>query len=176
MTARPFVVGGDLSSKNLAFVARHPLTPTASVVKYELAPPSQKFTYKNCDEALTATIDYIDGLEGMILTGSPRLAYLEAPVVAGARNIQSTVKQAMVSGAVQAAFSQAGFTVQLVPISTWKMVVVGHGGSSKADVARSVRGRWPVIANAADGDQDIIDAAAVCLYGEDDARKTFGYV
>lgn len=171
MTGHPLIVGADISSRSIALVARHPLTPTAMVVKYEVSDGKRPFSSFNCGEALGCMYEFVDQVSVMAVPGSPRLAYIEAPVVAGARNIQSTVKQAYINGVVQAAFVQAGFTVEMVPISTWKMVVVGNGSASKEQVARRIRGRWAPVHRSAAGDQDLLDAAAICLYGEQHARR-----
>lgn len=159
------IIGGDLSSKSIALVARHPLTPTAAMVKYPLRAQKDAWTSASAAEALDCMMQYVDEIAPMAVLGAPRLVFLEAPVVAGARNIQSTIKQAFINGIVQAVFVKAGFTVELVPVSTWKLAVCGNGRADKTQVANSIRRQWAITHNAANGDQDLIDAAAVCLYG-----------
>lgn len=165
--ASELIIGCDLSSKYLAMVAKHPLTPTAAVVKYPLNPrQSDAYSPKAAAEALDCMYEYVESISGMAVPGAPRLAFVEAPVVAGARNLQTTIKQSFVNGVVQAVFVKAGFEVEHVAVSTWKKVVCGNGSADKTQVASSIRRQWPVVHNAAEGDQDIIDAAAVCLYGQ----------
>ncbi len=91
--------------------------------------------------------------------------FIEAPVVAGARNIQSTVKQSMVNGILQEVTGAYGVTPVLVSPSTWKQTAVGTGGASKEQVLAAVRLNIEYLANEHERDQDVIDAAAICIHG-----------
>lgn len=95
----------------------------------------------------------------------PMTVSIEAAVVAGARNLQSTIKQAYVIGAIQAELLRGaraeGYDVRLVAVSSWKKAVVGHGSSTKEQVAEFVRLRWPDIGERA---QDYYDAACIAAY------------
>lgn len=101
--------------------------------------------------------------------------FLEAPIVGGGSatpaRVASTLPQAYVSGVIQAHFARQGATVDLVHLATWKAQVIGNGGASKAEVARVIRLRWPGIAEQAGGDQDILDASGIALYGAGIRRK-----
>lgn len=163
--ATPLVVGVDISSKSIALVARHPVTPTAAVVKYPLTNGKDAYKPEHAAEALAAMYEYVDSIAPMAIPGARRVAWIEAPVVAGARNIQSTIKQSYINGIVQAVFVQAGFEVYHVAVSTWKMVVCGNGRADKSVVGSTIRAKWPVVHNGCNGDQDLHDAAAICLYG-----------
>jgi Holliday junction resolvasome RuvABC endonuclease subunit len=74
--------------------------------------------------------------------------------------------QAFTSGAVQATMVNEGCTVTMVNVSTWKREVIGNGSASKEDVAQGVRLRWPTFIRGAGGDEDLIDAAAIALWGK----------
>lgn len=163
--ANPLIVGADLSSKYLALVAKHPVTPTAAVVKYPLGRrATDRYTPANSAEAMDCMLDYLDQIGPMAVPGAPRMAYIEAPLV-GRGGAKTTVVQSYVNGVVQACFVKAGFTVELVYAQIWKKVICGNGGASKSDVGRRVRSRWPSVSRACNGDQDLTDAAAICLYG-----------
>lgn len=89
--------------------------------------------------------------------------FIEEPVVARG-NIRSTMKQAYVNGAVQAAVGllNPDTSVSLVPVTTWKKEVVGKGNASKDEVADFVSD-WM---GGREDDQDICDAICVMLYGQ----------
>lgn len=85
--------------------------------------------------------------------------YVEAPVVAGARNIQSTIGIAETVGMVLS----LGYPATLVAISTWKKVVVGKGNATKEEVAE-----WYERTGGSLRGQDFYDSSAICAYGVKD--------
>lgn len=91
------------------------------------------------------------------------IVYIEAPVVAGARNLQSTIKAAMTCGAVIGRLDHA--TVHLIAVDTWKKAVCGLGGIDKAAVRDWLYASSPVLAEACNDDQDRIDATCIALAG-----------
>jgi len=94
-------------------------------------------------------------------TNESKVAFIEGTVVAGARNLQSTIKQAYVSGPIQACLLINGYDVSLVPIGTWKKLTVGTGNATKEQVSEFVRLRWPAVHASAGGNQDILDSCAI---------------
>lgn len=163
--ANPLILGADLSSKYLALVARHPVTPTAAVVKYPLADkPSTPYSPKAAAEAMDCMLEYLDTVGRMAVPGAPLMAYVEAPLV-GRGGAKTTMVQSFVNGVVQACLVKAGFTVTLVNVATWKRIVCGRGDATKPDVARRVRSEWPSVGRACGTDEDLFDAAAICIYG-----------
>lgn len=52
-----------------------------------------------------------------------------------------------------------------VPIDSWKKHTVGKGGASKTDVAQWLQKAHPDLYSLCGSDQDLVDAAAVCIYG-----------
>jgi Holliday junction resolvasome RuvABC endonuclease subunit len=158
---QPFIVGADLSSSLLAFACQ--LNGRMVLRKYKLGTP---FNPLSCGKALDAAMEYLNDVDQALPSRVERLAYIEAPVVAGARNIQSTIKQSFVSGAVQACFVKAGFQVYTVPITTWKKIVTGSGGAKKEQIAPAVCQRYPEVTDVIRRDQDLADACGVFIYGQ----------
>lgn len=94
-------------------------------------------------------------LEGVI--------WVEAPVLAGVRNIQSTIKVAQTTGIVHSALDQT----YEVAVSSWKKRTVGQGNASKPQVRDWLDENHPAIARMCRGNQDLYDAACIALYGRD---------
>lgn len=105
-------------------------------------------------------------LDGLGVLSSYRHAFVEAPILGMTRDIQSTVKQATVSGGVQVALIEWGFGVHLVAPSSWKKAVIGKGNARKDEVGPIIEREWPGLWRAIHSDQDLLDAAALVLYGE----------
>ena len=120
--------------------------------------------YACMSEFLQATT--IDGI-------TPRV-FMEAPVVAGARNIQSTIKQAMVSGALQTAVSEWGEPAVLVAVSSWKAGVGMGGNAGKQRVREWLADAQPGLSTMCAYDQDLIDASCVALYGAELMERASG--
>lgn len=88
--------------------------------------------------------------------------FIEEPVVAGARNIRSTILIAETVGMVLAI---PDVPIYLVEISTWKKLTVGKGNATKDDVSSWLSREHPDYAAICEGDQDLIDAGAINVYG-----------
>lgn len=88
--------------------------------------------------------------------------FLEAPVLAGVRNIQSTIKVAQTTGAVMTVIPG----VQQVAVSSWKMSTVGNGNASKSQVRDWLDRTHPDLALLCDGNQDLYDATCIALHGQ----------
>ena len=103
-------------------------------------------------------------LESVTIHGKLRVvAYIEAPVVG--RGIGSTIVQAQVGGAVLAALETSGVETHLVNVSTWKKKVVGKGNAKKEEVSLWLRENWKKAYDAAEEDQDLIDACCLNRFG-----------
>ena len=87
--------------------------------------------------------------------------WVEAPVVAGARNIQATIAIAQTSGVVHATLSDT----HQVAVSSWKKRTVGTGNADKAAVKQWLASTHPDIHRLCGDSQDLIDAACIALYG-----------
>lgn len=91
--------------------------------------------------------------------------YMEAPIM-GIGGPGATIPQAQVGGAVMAGFMASGVAVTLCNNSTAKKRVCGRGNVKKDQVKEAMMGVWPELVYRADGDQDVIDAGMICLFGE----------
>ena len=89
-------------------------------------------------------------------------AYIEEPVVAGARNLRTSLRIAQISGAVLSAVNG-----ELVPVSTWKKEVVGKGNAKKEEIREWLKTQPEY--KYASSSQDWIDATCLRLYGESKA-------
>lgn len=99
----------------------------------------------------------------LILKCDPNpVIYCEEPVVAGARNLRSTILIAETAGMI---LGMRARTV-LVPVSSWKKSTVGKGNATKDEVAQWLREEHPGYASHCHGNQDLTDAAALCIYGQ----------
>jgi Holliday junction resolvasome RuvABC endonuclease subunit len=96
------------------------------------------------------------------------IIYCEEPVVAGARNLRSTILVAETVGMILCLNAQ----VYLVPVSSWKKYTVGKGNATKDDVAAWLEEEHPDYARECRDtkqrpNQDLRDAAAIYLYGKE---------
>lgn len=153
------ILGIDPSSNHLAVV-----TMTAQGYRFD------KFSLgKGKFEARKAHRAYVNLsmlLESIPLSPSgDRYAWIERSIIANSRNFYGSIVQAYASGAIQAALGQHNFQVGFVSPSQWKKVVCGHGHATKEDVAAVVQLRWPALHRRACLDQDVLDAAAIAIYG-----------
>lgn len=101
-------------------------------------------------------IPYIDGAD----------VFLEAPVVAGARNIQSTIKVSQTSGIIWGAIAGRAREIQEVAVSSWKLGTLGRGNATKDEVAQWVDDNHKTMARLCSRNQDLYDATCIALYGE----------
>jgi len=85
-------------------------------------------------------------------------------------NLQSTIKQAYVSGGVQAALGEWGFTIALVAPGTWKKGCGAGGGANKRKVSKHIRIAWPGAHKLCAGDQDLLDACGLAMHGVNEAH------
>lgn len=102
-------------------------------------------------------------LLGLGLSGP---VWVEAPLVAGARNLQSSLKVAQMTGVVHACLPET----HQVAVSSWKQRVVGRGNADKGAVRSWLDEHHPDIAHLCRGNQDLYDAACIALYGRDVAE------
>jgi len=92
----------------------------------------------------------------------PRI-FCEEPVVAGARNLRSTILVAETVGVVLALDAR----VYLVPVSSWKKSTIGRGNATKDEVREWLQSSHPQYAQQCGVDQDLTDAAAIYLHGRE---------
>jgi Holliday junction resolvasome RuvABC endonuclease subunit len=92
------------------------------------------------------------------LTGT---VWVEAPVLAGARDIQATISVAQMSGVVHAALPEA----HQVAVASWKKRTIGNGNADKDSVREWIDRVHPELTPLCRGNQDLYDAACIALYG-----------
>ena len=68
-------------------------------------------------------------------------------------------------GVVQAAAQNAGHRLEMVNNQRWKARIIEHGGADKGLIGKVLSEKWPEAYALADGDIDLIDAAAINMYG-----------
>lgn len=117
------------------------------------------------------------GLAGLTTqeTGEGRTAALSSPLTVaqiespllGNRNIQTTIKQSLVNGAIQAALRGMGVPVLMVQPTSWKLAALGRGNLSKDEVRESVHRLFPVSIKACGDDQDKLDSFAIYIMAYD---------
>lgn len=96
----------------------------------------------------------------------PGWVYIEDPVV-GRGGARPTILQAQVDSLIQvAAVRFAHLGCYSVNNKTWKKAIVGNGNANKEQVAAWLATTHPVLSRVVDGDQDLVDAACVALYGK----------
>ena len=88
--------------------------------------------------------------------------WVEAPLVAGVKNLQSSLKVAQSTGVVQAAL----YNVRQVAVSSWKKHTVGSGNADKNGVREWVQENHPQVYALLGHSQDLIDAYCIARYGE----------
>jgi Holliday junction resolvasome RuvABC endonuclease subunit len=152
-------LGIDPASQHLAFVAM--ANPEDFWVEFHVLGKTSG------PGACSAALDVTNAVVERINAQWPDhliVALIEQPVV-GRGGVWATLSQTFTSGAVQGALHHAGCRVTPVHHSHWKKVVTGRGNATKDDIARCLERRWPAVHEAADGSQDVLDAAALALLG-----------
>jgi len=105
-------------------------------------------------------------MEFVMGPSTDQVIYCEEPVVAGARNLRSTILIAETVGMILALNAR----VHLVPVSSWKKGTVGKGNATKDQVTEWLREEHPEYAGYCRDtkwreNQDLRDAAAIYIYG-----------
>lgn len=154
------ILGVDPSTRKLAVTItkrRNQRTPEMAVIKLPV---------DRADACAAAFREFFALLSDLREeTGEDAHVFLEAPVL-GRGGAYSTIAQANVGGAVMAATAESGGFLRLANVSTWKKVVCGRGNMKKPEVAMAMEFVWPEAFAEAAGDQDLIDSAAINLFGE----------
>lgn len=150
-------MGVDLSSYSIAMVVLEDSKP------YESYKVTVETKYRK-DRALVAHLLYTAALR-LVTMSHPDAIFIEEPVVAGARNLRSSLLIAQVCGVMLVAAGM-GRVVKLTPVSSWKVETVGHGNADKDAIRRWLDHVHPAIAKECGLDQDLYDASCVALYGQ----------
>lgn len=91
--------------------------------------------------------------------------FVEGPVLAKG-GPYATIVQAQVQGSILSGARKLTKKVVQVHNQTAKMRIVGYGNASKTDIKRCIKRLWPKLYVAAKGNQDLMDAAMIALYGK----------
>lgn len=86
--------------------------------------------------------------------------FVEEPPLAGPKNLRTFGALHQVFGTM---LSHVGGREAVVP--TWKLEVVGRGNADKASVAEWLRSAHPSYSAQCGGDQNLVDAVCIALYG-----------
>jgi Holliday junction resolvasome RuvABC endonuclease subunit len=163
------VIGIDPSSRKQAIIVLGKGRPTSEVLDV----PTKM---KDRASALNWILQHITVIFTEVVeeSGDPVYLFIEDPVM-GRAGAKATVVQAQAHGVMQAVAIQCGVTsVYSVNNKTWKKDVVGYGNSSKEDVSAWLEREQPGLFRLCAGDQDLIDAACIGLYGQRILRLSAG--
>lgn len=100
---------------------------------------------------------------GTTMISESDVVFVEEPPLAGSRNIRTFLKLSELLGGLMAMLP---CPVHAVPVSTWKKEVAGKGNLSKDDVSLFLKQSHPGYSALCAGDQNLIDATCVALYGQ----------
>lgn len=105
-------------------------------------------------------------MEDILLYDPQPIIYCEEPVLAGARNIRTTILIAETVGMILSLNAE----VRVVPISSWKKATVGKGNATKDEVTEWLKEEHPGYTSYCRDtkqreSQDLRDAAAIFIYG-----------
>lgn len=163
----PCIVGIDPSSKKLAVTIFMPASNDIRSFFYPLRKKANDTYTPKVAHSAYSTVELM--VHKHHLRRYDTKVFMEAPVI-GRGGAKSTMVQAYVSGAVQAALLSLSIPVTLVNVQVWKKDVVGNGAAGKPQVATAVQQRLSGLKLTAhwqeiNADQDIIDATALMMYG-----------
>lgn len=91
--------------------------------------------------------------------------FIEEPVI-GRGGAYSTLSQAKAHGVMVLSALLSGAEVTTVNPARWKKVVLGKGNLGKPEIKKAMSEKWPSLVHITQGDQDLVDAAAIYLYGK----------
>lgn len=94
--------------------------------------------------------------------GVTPVIFVEAPVVAGARNLQVSLRIAQTTGAIHA----TTYRSYQVSVGEWKKQVIGKGNAGKPEVKEWMQIQYPNLTQLCTK-QDHFDAAAIALFGRE---------
>lgn len=103
-----------------------------------------------------------DQFEDVLKIGGDHTIFVEEPVLAGMRNIRTTILIAETVGMILS-YSRS---VYVVPVSSWKQKTVGDGHATKEMVEKWLEKDHPTYHRLCEHDSDLVDAAAICVYGQ----------
>jgi len=118
----------------------------------EILVPLKPVRSLELDVLVTRALEFVDPLDDV---------FVETPPLAGPRNIGTFGHLNQTLGAVL-----AGIGGREVNVMSWKKDVVGKGNATKDEVAAWLRDKHPRFHTMAGGNQNLVDATCIALYGE----------
>lgn len=103
-----------------------------------------------------------DQFEEVMSLDDEHTIFVEEPVLAGVRNIRTTILIAETVGMILS-YSRS---VYVVPVASWKQKTVGDGHASKEMVGSWLKKDYETYHRLCEHDSDLVDAAAICVYGQ----------
>lgn len=156
-------IGFDLSSKKIAAVGYNDRSDQAQLWMETINSKSHTFHSGVLDVAYHASLKIAKEFRELGNSHDDSVVYVESPI--HGKGHKTTITLAKVSGVVQLALVQMGFEPLEVNVSTWKKIVCGSGRATKEEVDRKISAQWGGVYKKTGGEQDVVDASAVCLYG-----------
>lgn len=93
------------------------------------------------------------------------VVYVEKPLVG--RGVAASLQVAQTAGAVMSHLTVPSYFVQ---VQHWKKAVIGNGNAPKGLVGSTLFELHPRYSKLCGGDQDLVDATCIALYGEQQQR------
>lgn len=152
-----WVVGIDSSTQSVAMVA---IRVDSEAPQYHARKVKLHKGFKRPLEAFDIARRF-----GLVMPPAS-IAYclIEAPVLAmgGKTNVATTIKQAIVNGAIQAGVLSVGTQfVDTIPSASWKAEALGDGSLKKPEVIHMVHHWYPDAIEHVGVDEDLNDAWAI---------------
>jgi hypothetical protein len=99
------------------------------------------------------------------------ILFVEEPPLAGVRNIRTFAALNQTAAVILSATAAQGY---LVPVDSWKKATLGTGGTGKPVVAEWLSLQHPDLHKFCGGNQNLVDAACIALYGQQLVRSAGG--
>lgn len=152
------VIGIDPSSRKIAVTVTRNHEPAIRMQTKTLPKDIADVCLVSFTYVRWMTKEYVDA-------GDQVYVFIEEPVV-GRGGVYTTLRQAKAHGAMVAgAKSVPGANIHTVNNQRWKKVVLGNGSLGKPEIKRRMYEVWRDAYDASQGDQDLIDSAAINRYG-----------
>jgi Holliday junction resolvasome RuvABC endonuclease subunit len=151
------IIGIDLGKRKIAAFYHAEGVGVTGIARFE-SPPKERY-----EEIQWLTDEFSDWLDMLSLSIKEEiLTFCEAPIVGISKNYQTAIDIAQISGVILS----CRVRTYLVPPPAWKKTVLGKGNATKEEVAAWLKEVKPEYFRLCDGDQDLIDACCIALYGE----------
>lgn len=146
-------------------VAVDPKSRKMAIV-YGDSEPEMRIISTDSDDHYDRMFVFQEKFQDFFKTLDEFVLFIEQPLV-GRGGVHTTLVLAQSAApVVLSALSCGSNGVYDVNVGTWKKAIVGHGNASKDEVGEWLRDNRPSIYELTEGDQDLIDASCIWLYGQ----------